>query len=258
MSMCLWLIDEPKSDLRYNGCMQQRFYKDLAYLYDIVYSDKDYKKESEKLLRQIRQYKKSRGSDLLEVACGTGSFLKYLKKNFRCTGVDVNPEMLKIAKKKVSGITLKKANMMNMNLKKKFDVVVCLFSSIGYAKTQSNLKKVMKVFANHLKPGGVCIVHGFITPAQFIPGSKHVVVREEKDIAVVRMAAGKRKGKVATFNFNFLVFKRGKGIEHFVDRHVLGLFEHREVLAAMEKAGLRAKHVNKNEKKNGIYVGVKS
>jgi ubiquinone/menaquinone biosynthesis C-methylase UbiE len=54
------------------GMKQQAIYKELAKYYDLLYPDKDYKKESDKIRQIIKRYKKTGGNDLLELACGTG------------------------------------------------------------------------------------------------------------------------------------------------------------------------------------------
>ena len=61
---------------------KQALYKNLAKYYDCVYSMKDYKKEADALKRIIARYKKIKGKNLLEVACGTGNYLQYLKNDF--------------------------------------------------------------------------------------------------------------------------------------------------------------------------------
>ena len=94
----------------------QMFYRDLAKYYDLMYSNKDYKKESLVLKNLISKYKKSKGKELLEVACGTGGYLKYLKKWYSCMGIDINEPMLKIARKNVKGVNFRKADMVKLNL----------------------------------------------------------------------------------------------------------------------------------------------
>lgn len=101
-------------------------------------------KRQGRLKKLISRYKKSKGRDLLDVACGTGNHLKYLKNSFSCTGTDIDEEMLSIARKKVKGVVFKKADMTTLSLNKKFDVITCLFSSIGYVKTYANLRKRFK------------------------------------------------------------------------------------------------------------------
>lgn len=50
---------------------KQTPYTDLARYYDLIYSWKDYQKEAATIQRLIVKYKRSKGNDLLEVACGT-------------------------------------------------------------------------------------------------------------------------------------------------------------------------------------------
>ena len=51
----------------------QALYKELAKYYDLIYSFKDYKKESEILVKLIRKYKQSDDKSLLDVGCGTNN-----------------------------------------------------------------------------------------------------------------------------------------------------------------------------------------
>lgn len=144
---------------------EQILYKDLARYYDLIYSWKDYEKESYKIVDLVNKFKKSNGNKLLDVACGTGHHLKYLKKCYSCTGVDYNSGILKVARKEVRGVKFKKSNMIDLDMNKKYDIITCLFSSIGYVKTYSNLKKTIKKFSEHLKQGGVVIIEPWFTPS---------------------------------------------------------------------------------------------
>ena len=110
----------------------QILYKELAEYYDLIYSRKKYIQEADKLVKLISKYKKSDGNQLLEIACGTGHHLKCFESKFFCTGLDINERMLRVARKRVPEAVLHKADMVNFKLRKKFDVITCLFSSIGY------------------------------------------------------------------------------------------------------------------------------
>ncbi len=67
--------------------------------YDAVCSDKDYKTESDQLTVLVRE-RVPGAKTLLDVACGTGRHLEYLigRSGFDCTGVDLDGEMLEIAR----------------------------------------------------------------------------------------------------------------------------------------------------------------
>src|SRR3989338_6830350 len=97
--------------------------KELAKYYDLIYEGKgkNYQEEADKLINIIKQYKKTDGNDLLEIACGTGHHITFFQGDFNCTGIDVNPGILALAKKKHPNVKFKQANMINFDLKKKFD-----------------------------------------------------------------------------------------------------------------------------------------
>ena len=107
-------------------------YTKSAAFYDAIYSFKDYAAESARLIALIAAHKRSRGRRLLDVACGTGSHLQHLSKHFEAEGLDASAEQLAIARAKCSGFAFHRGDMIDFDLGRQFDVVTCLFSSIGY------------------------------------------------------------------------------------------------------------------------------
>ena len=110
-----------------------------AQLYDAIYGWKDYKAESLRLIEIIGANKKSSGNDLLDVACGTGGHIPYLSEVFRVEGLDLDPGMLDIARAKYRDVPIHAGDMVDFDLGRQFDVVVSLFSSVGYLKTPERL-----------------------------------------------------------------------------------------------------------------------
>ncbi len=237
---------------------KKSIYNEIAHYYDLLYSSKDYKKEAEKVMEIIERYKKSEGKELLEVACGTGKHLSYFKEKFLCTGTDLNQGILNIAKKRVRGVSFKKADMINMDIGREFDVITCLFSSIGYVKTRSNLKKTLKNFAKHLKKGGVVVIEPWFDKLTYKEGSPHMTIYEDKDIKIARLNVSKIKNDVSELEMHYLVGEKGKEVKYFTDKHQLGLFDTEETLRFMEEAGFRAKFLKRGLMKNrGLFVGIK-
>ena len=78
-----------------------QLYEKYAAYYDKIYAYVDYEGESEFINWAVNKHKTSSGVELLDVACGTGSHALILKNNFNITGVDINENMLKIAREKV-------------------------------------------------------------------------------------------------------------------------------------------------------------
>jgi len=199
------------------------------------------------------------GDSVFDVACGTGRHLKFLKESFSCTGVDLNEEMLKIAKKNVKGIKFKQSDMVKMNLNIKFDIITCLFSSIGYVKTYSNLQKTINNFSAHLFKGGVLIIEPWFEKSSYRVGFPHLTVYDGKDIKIARVNISKRKGNMSILDMHYLVAEKNKDVKYFTDRHEMGMFEVDRFLKIMEKVGFRASFLKKGIKKGnrGVYLGIK-
>ena len=237
---------------------EQALYKELAKYYDLIYSFKDYKKEAARIRKLVSKYKRSEGRELLDVACGTGHHLSYLKEDFSCTGVDISKEILDVAKKNAKGVAFKEADMTTLDLGKEFDVITCLFSSIGYVKTYKNLRKTIRNFSKHLKKGGVVLIEPWHTKLTYIPSSPHMETYDGKDIKIARLNVSELIGSLSVMDMHYLIAERAKGVKHFVDRHELGLFEVDETLRIMKEAGLQSKFLKRGlMQKRGMFVGVK-
>ena len=59
--------------------------------YDAIYSWKNYQREASRLRELIAVHKRSPGQALLDVACGTGSHIPYLREDFDVEGLDLDP-----------------------------------------------------------------------------------------------------------------------------------------------------------------------
>jgi ubiquinone/menaquinone biosynthesis C-methylase UbiE len=234
-------------------------YKELAKFYDLIYHWKDYKAESNTIKDLIKNYKKSDGNLLLDVGCGTGKHTESFIDNFSCTGIDINSEMVEVAKSKVKGVIFKQGNMIDFDLQTEFDVILCLFSSIGYVKTYSNLEKTFKNFANHLKKGGVLIVEPWFTKSVYRVGVPGMTTYDGEETKIARLNTTKVEGDLSIMEMNYLIAEKNEDIKHFSDIHELGLFEHDKTLEFMEKANFKSEYLkNGLMKDRGLFIGVKS
>src|SRR3954470_19646065 len=127
-----------------------------AKFYDALYQSKDYAAASARVHALIQQHNPDAKS-LLDVGCGTGKHLELLSKFYRCEGLDLNSDMLGIAAKRCPDIPLHHANMIDFELGRRFDSIICLFSSIAYVRTKDKLEQTLATFARHLEPNGVVI-----------------------------------------------------------------------------------------------------
>jgi ubiquinone/menaquinone biosynthesis C-methylase UbiE len=227
-----------------------------AQYYDKFYSFKDYPAEVEKLKRLIRPYLPPGQHSLLDVACGTGRHLEYLKDHFAVEGLDLDENLLEIARERLPGITFHQADMETFWLDRTFDVITCLFSSIGYLKTIQRVTNACRSMASHLNPGGVLVIEPWFTPDQWRPGQVHAMLVEEPELKLARMSTSLAEGTLSIIEFHYLI-GTPEGTSHSVERHELGLFELAEMRVALESAGLRVSYDPDGLTGRGLWVGVK-
>ncbi len=230
---------------------------ELAEYYDLIYAWKDYRHEAGKIHGIIQARRKSEGNDLLDAACGTGSHIQHLRQNYMVTGMDLNREMLEIAKKKNPEIEFFQADMESFNLGKKFDVITCLFSSISYVKTYANLEKAIACFSRHLKAGGIMVIEPFFSPETFRDVGLQADFVNRENIKIARFHHGKKEGNMMVVDFHFLIGKKD-GVRYMVDRHEMGLFGKERFLKIMEENGLKAEFTEDGLMHGrGLYIGTK-
>ena len=236
----------------------EKMWAALAPFYDVMYQWKDYRAESEQVHRLIQARRVSSGRSLLDVACGTGEHTRFLREHYDVTGLDLNREMLKVARNKNPGIPLRCRDMTSFDLKRRFDAVVCLFSSIAYVRTYRNLRRSIACFEKHLKPGGVLVIEPFFTTGTFLPGSIHGGTMEGEGVKISRHSVSRRRGNLAVLDFHFLLSTK-KGVRYFHDTHELALFDPSRFLEILSDAGLRARYCEDGlTPGRGLYVSLKA
>ena len=229
-----------------------------AQYYDEIYAsiDKDYAAEADKAHAFIQKHRQTKGKRLLDVACGTGLHASLLSKYYQVEGLDLDSKMLAVAKKNYPRIRFHQGDMTDFDLKKQFDAIVCLFSSIGYVRTKSRLQQAIKTMSRHLLPGGVLLVEPWFTAEQWHPGRASMTQVNKPDSKIVRMSYSAQRGKISTIEFQYLV-GTSKGIEHSLEIHELGLFSHEEYMEAFIRAGLDVIHDTEGLDDRGLYIGLK-
>ncbi len=226
-----------------------------AELYDAIYQ-KEYAAEVARLEEYLRRHKRSAGNALLDVACGTGGHIKHLRERYRVEGLDLDPSILAVARRGNPGVPFHEADMISFDLPQYFDVIACLASSIGYVRTVDGLHTALRTFARHLVPGGVALVEPWITPDRYEPGRVIARFVDEPELKVARVNISSVEGRLAVLNFHYLV-GRVEGVDHFTERHELGLFTEEEYRQAFRGAGLDTAYDPHGLIGRGMYIGVK-
>ena len=225
-----------------------------ARYYDKIYSFKDYQAEAQRLIAIIRDNLRSEGNRLLDVACGTGRHIEYLKEYFVIEGLDISQELLEIARQRNPKVLFHPADMTDFDLGRKYDVVTCLFGSIGYVKTLGNLGRAVSCMANHLVGGGILVIEPWFTPKTWKPGTVHGMFIDESDLKIARVNTSFVSGRISYFDLHYLI-GTPEGTKHFVERHELGLFEQDEMGAALAGVGLEVIYDSEGLTGRGLFIG---
>jgi ubiquinone/menaquinone biosynthesis C-methylase UbiE len=109
------------------------------------------------LIKLLREIKIKDNSTILDAGCGTGNFLSIVSKNktLKLYGIDITPEMIETAKKKLGEkINLKLLPVENLKEKNKFDYIFSTESFHHYF----NQEKAMENFNFALKKNGKLII----------------------------------------------------------------------------------------------------
>jgi SAM-dependent methyltransferase len=215
---------------------EQELYRKFARYYDLIYKWMDYQGEAEFIKRVIDEFKKSEGDDLLDVACGTGNHAQYLQESFKIVGLDINKDMIDIAREKIPGMEFIQGDMKKLDLHREFDVIICLFSAINYHTTLNELEKTINLVYNHLKSGGIFIFDlGFCTE-NWEEGRMFVDAAVEGNLQLARISQSRLIDGV--FNANFVFLVKEDGVMDFeIDQHQIGVFSTTDVEKIVTRIG---------------------
>ena len=225
--------------------------------YDAVYGFKDYGSEVERIASLVEARRGVRGGALLDVACGTGGHVAYLRERFDVEGLDLDPEMVEVARHKHPGTRFHVGDMVDFDLGKRFDVVTCLFSSIGYVKTVPRLRAAIANMARHLTAGGVLLVEPWFTPETYHSRKVHATFVDQPDLKIARVNVSAVEGRISVIDFHYLV-GTPDGVDSFVERHELAMFTWDEYEEAFRSAGLAVERLSEGlagDGERGLLIG---
>jgi SAM-dependent methyltransferase len=141
--------------------------QDVVRLYDDAYAAK-YEQEflldplarsdTETELRLLRQFLAG-GASWLDVACGTGFFLRHFPDVDRA-GIDVSPSMLRLARPGNPTIPLREHDFRDPipEWENRWGLVSCMWYAYGFADTIRELDRLVANLCSWTAPAGTCFV----------------------------------------------------------------------------------------------------
>jgi SAM-dependent methyltransferase len=226
-----------------------------AEYYDVVYGSKNYEREAH-VVRRIVAERRPGAQTILDLACGTGAHGLHLSRYYEVDGLDLNPGFLTRARERNPRGRYCEGDMRDFALDRLYDVVVCLFSSIGYVQTLGNVRKTLVCCREHLAEGGLVLVEPWLEPEAWKPGKVHVRHAERDGITICRMSYSAVRGAISSNPCHYLVGTED-GVEHFEESHDMGLFTIEEMHEAFAAADLKVEYDPEGLTGRGLYIGAR-
>jgi len=231
-------------------------FETIASYYDDLYvKDEEYAPEAAKVKELLSKHGVAPQSDLLILACGTGGHIPYFTAEYQVSGLDLSEDMLAVAEKKFPSLTFYRGNLIDFDVKAKFDAMICLYGSIGFVKTVANLRAAMKRVTAQLRPNGVALITPWSTKEEF---QECLVVDavDEPDLKISRMEQVRLKEPdIVEVTFHHLIGK-GTDVTYHHQSVEIGLFSRRDYLSAMAEAGLTiVEEYTGKGVRGGAYLG---
>lgn len=223
----------------------EKLYHERADLYDLIYAKLDYAGYAARLAEILEGEGVPKDARVLETACGTGSYLAALRDRYRMTGLDSSEAMLAVSRRKNPGVLHLLADMTDFQVTEPFDAALCLFSSIGYVRGEKALARAAGCFARALRPGGVLVIEPWISREVFRPGQSWLDTYSDEAIKIARASFSTARetpdGEVAAVDFEWVISRKGQGLDRFAERHELWFCPPGAMERALRDAGLTAR-----------------
>jgi 2-polyprenyl-3-methyl-5-hydroxy-6-metoxy-1,4-benzoquinol methylase len=234
----------------------------FAAYYDLFYESKDYEGESAFLDKTIRTLlgRDPEYVSVLELACGTGTHsLLLAKQGYRIVATDNSDAMLNEAKRKATGssgrITFAKMDMRAFHsFETPFDVVLCLFDSIGYLVSNDSILGTLKSIRKNMNPDGIFIMEFWNAGAMIQshdPYREKTVRRGTKLIKRISETKLDYAEQSAEVNYSIYESEGEAGFQLVAkETHSNRFFLLQEMNFFLEQAGLKPLHLFSGFQKN--------
>ena len=216
-----------------------------AKYYDIFYGKKNYKKECNFLEEIFKEYMGYKPKTILDLGCGTGGHIIPLtERGYRMTGVDASLNMLRLAQEKCNRNRIKaklcNARLQTFELKKKFDIIICMFSTMDYVVRDSEVTKTLKNIINHMKKNSLFIFDFWNEEAvqrYYSPSRKKLFYSNGKIIerrSRTKIFPSKHTCEV---NYTCTLKQNRHLINRFKEKHTVRYFAVDEIIQFLQNAG---------------------
>ena len=223
--------------------MEDKVYGEkYAKYYDLFNSQKDYSLESDFLDQVFKKYTKKKVTTILDLGCGTGVHdIKLAQGGYHVTGLDLSPEMIKLANSRKTGKNeFFIGDMSNFSMNNNFDACICMFSALGYLTKNRQIESFFSSIKKHLNKGGLIVIECWngLGVLRNLPTSRVKEVTSG-DTTIIRTSFPEMHyfNHICKVVFDVRIFNKGKLSDNYKEEHKVRFFFPKEIIKYAEDAG---------------------
>lgn len=193
----------------------------------------------------LDEFKIPKEGQLLDVACGEGSFaLSMQSQGWQVTGIDQSEEMLRLARHRAhqaqANTHFIQQDMRFLDFDEKFNLATCWFDSLNYMLTNDDLQSTCNNIARALVPGGWFLFDMNTTYGLAVQWqqSKCYVQQETPDLLELHRTSYDFEKRTACVKITWFV-REGNFWEKFEEKHTERAFSIEEIEKCLHYAGLK-------------------
>lgn len=218
---------------------------DYAYYYNAFYRDKDYKAESLQLDTLLKRYGNNI-KKLINYGCGTGRHdIELSCLGYDCTGIDISPIMIEIAKKNSNDIAVdidfSVADICTYESQGKYDAVISMFHVMSYQNRNEDILGAFRSARSALEKRGVFLFDVWYGPGVLSdPPAVRVKEIEDDDRHLIRVARPTMHDKKNVVDISYEVFvidKKSGKTRVFNEVHSMRYFFRPELELYLKETG---------------------
>lgn len=218
---------------------------ELAEIYDFIYKDKDYERETDFVEEIFRNFSPKPVKTILDGGCGTGGHaIPLAKRGYEVVGIDASKAMVELAKAKASkanlSISFQTMDIRQFDLNQKFDACLLMFSVLGYITETADILKTLAKVKRHLKKDSLFIFDCWngLAVLRTLPSAR-VQTFEDKDERVIRLVTPELDAfnHICRVNYQLIRCKGNTIISEFKETHTVRYFFPQEITHLLDDAG---------------------
>lgn len=219
-------------------------YTGFAYVYDEYMDNIPYEEWSEYLIKLLVEQGITKGMNVADLGCGTGTVTQILDKaGYECVGIDNAPDMLTIASEKMyennQQIIYSLQDMREFELPYEVDAMISIADSMNYITSNGDMTSVFQCVKEGLKQGGVFIfdlktIHFFRDIL-----ADHTYAENREDSAFIWDNIYDEQTRNNEYDLAVFIRNEQGSFDRFEENHFQHGFTQEEVLSAAQAAGLQ-------------------